>query len=275
MTPRFFALQRSVVVALSGAAFTTAFALAAACGSSETPAAKGDPQAPVAQSAPPLKHEPCEDSMGQVDALDVNGDGKPDLKRIVNKASGQEVCRVADLNHDGKPELYSYYDASGQLRRREAMYEASDAISAIEYYEGGKLVRRELDTSGQRRVDVWDTFDPATGKRIKRERDTNGDGKVDQWWTWDGDKLTISMDKNGDGQPDPDATLVTGPNGQLVSLASLDAGLEGGPVTPAADAASQEGTSIKFPPPPVIYSAEVAWDGGGPPDAGKKKKGTK
>jgi hypothetical protein len=275
MTPRFFALQRSIPFALSGAALAAALGLAAACGSSETPAAGGEAQTPAAQMAPPLKHEPCEDSMGQVDALDVNGDGKPDLKRIVNKGTGQEVCRVADLNHDGKPELYSYYDASGELRRREAMYEASEAISAIEYYEGGKLVRRELDTAGQRRVDTWDTFDPATGKRIKRERDTNGDGKVDQWWTWDGDKLTIAMDKNSDGQPDPDATLVTGPNGQLVSLAALDAGLDTGAPAPAGDASTTESPGIKFPPPPVIYSGAAAWDAGSPPDAGKKKKGAK
>ena len=272
MTPRFFPLQRFAIV-LTGAGFATALALAAAaCGSSETPAATGEPQAPTTQLAPPLKHEPCEDSMGQVDALDVNGDGKSDLKRIVNKGSGQEICRVADLNHDGKPELYTYYDASGQLRRREAMYEASEAISAIEYYEGGKLVRRELDTSGQRRVDTWDTFDPATGKRVKRERDTNGDGKVDQWWTWDGDKLTIAMDKNSDGQPDPDATLVTGPNGQLISVSALDAGLDSGPAAPAADAALPD--SIKFPPPPVIYPGTGVWDAGSA-DAGKKKKGTK
>ena len=269
MTPRFFPVQRSIAIVLTGATFVTALALASACGSSETTAATGEPQTPTSQLAPPLKHEPCEDSMGQVDALDVNGDGKPDLKRIVNKGSGQEVCRVADLNHDGKPELYTYYDASGQLRRREAMYEASDAISAIEYYEAGKLVRRELDTSGQRRVDTWDTFDPGTGKRVKRERDTNGDGKVDQWWTWDGDKLTIAMDKNSDGQPDPDATLVTGPNGQLVSVTALDAGIEAAPAPLAADAAFPEG--IKFPPPPVIYSGAAAWDAGKPPDAGKKK----
>lgn len=266
-TPRTRLSRRSVAVALTGAALATALALSAACGSSETPSAGGEAQSPSGQLAPLLTHEPCEDSMGQVEALDVNGDGKPDLKRIVNKATGKEVCSAADLNHDGHPELYSYYDAAGQLRRREAMYEASDAVSAIEYYEDGKLVRRELDTSGQRRVDTWDTFDPATGKRLKRERDTNGDGKVDQWWTWDGDKLTIAMDKNSDGQPDPDATLITGPNGQLVSAASLDGGVEGGPATPA----TAEGATIKFPPPPVIYSASAAWDGGSPPDAGKKK----
>ncbi len=245
------------------------------CGGSEAASASGDKTAAAeVATAPPLKHEPCEDSQGRVETVDINNDGKPDIRRIVDKGSGRELCRVADLNHDGKAEIVSYYDAQGQLRRREASYETGDAVSAIEYYEGGKLIRREIDTTGQRKVDTTDTFDPATGKRTKRERDTNGDGKVDQWWTWDGDKVQIDQDKNFDGQPDPDATLVSGPNGTLIPLASLgDAAPEAASTTQTGDGgpAGAVDMALKLPPPPVIYpnGQVISFDAG--VDSGKKK----
>jgi hypothetical protein len=255
------------------------------CGSDAATTPTDKTAAAEVQTAPPLKHEPCEDSQGRVETVDINNDGKPDIRRILDKGTGRELCRIADLNHDGKPEIISYYDEKGDLRRREASYETSDAVSAIDYFEGGKLVRRELDTTGQRKVDTTDTFDPATGKRTKRERDTNGDGKVDQWWVWDGDKLTIDQDKNFDGQPDPDATLVSGPGGTLIPLASLaDAAAEAsGPSAPPpptlGDAGTGEGgaagaidMALKMPPPPVVYpngQGGVALDAG--VDSGKKK----
>ena len=261
-----------------------AFSLAApvyllwGCGGSE--AAKPDTSTPAAEAptAPPLVHKKCDDSMGRDEPVDINNDGKPDIHRIVDKSSGQEVCRIADLNHDGRAEIISYYDAQGQLTRREASYETGDAVSAIEYYEGGKLVRREKDTTGQRKVDTTDTFDPATGKLTKRERDTNGDGKVDQWWVWDGDKLTIDQDKNFDGKPDPDATLVSGPNGTLIPLSMLDGSVEAATPTSAGEAGVGEGgagaasdMTVKLPPPPVIYpnGQTISFDAG--VDSGKKK----
>jgi hypothetical protein len=106
--------------------------------------------------------------------------------------------------------MFEYYDGSGSLRRREADFDDSGVVDVIEYYEAGKLVRKELDTTGQHRIDTWDFFDPATGKRTKRERDTTNDGRVDQWWTFDGDKVTIASDKNGDGKPEPESTIVIG-----------------------------------------------------------------
>ena len=145
-----------------------------------------------------------------MDSLDTNGDGKPDIKRLYDTKTGKELCRITDLDHDGKPDLFEYYDANGGLRRREAGYDQSGIIDAIEQYQNGKLAKRELDTTGQHRVDTWDYFDPATGKRLRRERDSTNDGKVDQWWTWDGEKVTIAIDRNGDGKPDPTDTVTIG-----------------------------------------------------------------
>src|SRR5258708_24137826 len=69
-----------------------------------------------------LQHESCDESGNRVETLDLNGDGKADIRRVFSKGSGVEVCRVVDLNHDGKPDLYEYFDGNGVVRRREFCY---------------------------------------------------------------------------------------------------------------------------------------------------------
>ncbi|MEO8876300.1 MAG: hypothetical protein ABI461_11985 [Polyangiaceae bacterium] len=182
-------------------------AFVVACGGSDS-GGVGDSKLPSGVRGEDIAHEGCTESGNKVDVLDANGDGKPDIRRVYK--GGKEICRTSDLNHDGIPDLYEYFDASGQVRRREADYDGSGVIDAIEYYQNGKLARRELDTTGQHRVDTWDFFDVATGKRTRRERDTTNDGRVDQWWTYDGDKVTIAFDRNNDGKPDPSDTIVLG-----------------------------------------------------------------
>jgi hypothetical protein len=212
----------------------------------------GDAKLPSGSRSETIEHEACNESGNRVEMLDATGDGKPDIKRVYDAKSGKEVCRITDLNHDGKPDMYEYYDSNGVLRRREADFDDSGVVDLIEYYENGKLVRKELDTTGQHRIDTWDYYDPATGKRIRRERDTTNDGRVDQWWTWEGDKVTIAMDKNGDGKPDPDQTIVLG----------------GG--DDKKDAGAAQGLDASIAPPSLPpKEPESAFDGGvSAPDAG-------
>lgn len=233
---------------------------AAGCSSSTAESKKGDTA--TADTPKALEHEKCDDSMGRVEVVGSIA-GKPQLKQVFDKTTGRELCRIADLNHDGKPDMYEYYNADGTLRRREGAYDNTDAISEIQIYEGGKLVKRERDTTGQRKVDTWDTYDPATGKIVKRERDNNGDGKVDQWWTFEPNgNVTIAIDKNGDGQPDPNETITVGPNGQAIAPAP----------SATSQGAGDAGAGAAPPPPPnppVLYTQP-------PPEVhGKKKPGAK
>ncbi|MDP8998944.1 MAG: hypothetical protein M3O46_02415 [Myxococcota bacterium] len=164
-----------------------------------------------------VQHEPC-NLTGNVEGLDTNGDGKPDIRRVYD-GSKHELCRVVDLNHDGKADLYEYFDGEGSIRRREFCYDDTGVVNAVETYEHGKLVRREYDTTGLHKIDTWDWFDPntpidaKTGRPthpIRRERDIRGVGTIDQWWTWNGDKVSIATDKNGDGKPDPETIVLLG-----------------------------------------------------------------
>lgn len=219
----------------------------AGCGGAEANTSVSNAKLPTGTRPEAIEHEACEDSGHRVELLDATGDGKPDIKRVYDSKSNREVCRTSDLDHDGKPDLFEYYDASGALRRREGVFDDGGVVNLIEYYEGGKLVRKELDTTGQHRIDTWDFFDAASGKRVRRERDSTNDGRVDQWWTWEGEKVTITIDKNGDGKPDPEATVIIGGTGDK----------DGG--APASSA----------PPPPAPPEApSMAAPAGSPGDAG-------
>jgi hypothetical protein len=200
----------------------------------------GASQAEHAEALPDetVVHEPCEGT-GHIATLKVGPKGNPEIQ-LVTDGSGHERCRIVDLDHDGKPDLYEYFDASGTVRRREYCYDRTGTVNAIEQYQAGKLTKREFDLAGSKRIDTWDWFDPnapvdaKTGRPehpIRRERDTRGDGHIDQWWTWNGDKVTIAVDRTGSGKPDPETAIVFSANGPGAAAPSAPGDVGGSPST--------------------------------------------
>ena len=222
-----------------------------ACGSSANSSGVAAAKLPSGSRDESLAHEQCNEAGNRVEQLDTNNDGKPDIRRVFDK-SGHELCRVVDLNHDGHPDLYEYFDTSGNVRRREFCYDDTGVVNAIEYYDAGKLSRREYDTTGMHKIDTWDYFDGApmdakSGRPThpaRRERDTTGDGHVDQWWTWSGDNVTIAVDTNGDGKPDPNSQLTLDKSGQAVGSASAQ---DNGAPPPAASSAAPAAAASAAP----------------------------
>ncbi len=267
MKIRGFAALAALAVCLPPALF--------ACGSSGKDSGVASAKLPAGPRSESLDHEQCSESGNRVEQLDTNNDGKPDIRRIFDKG-GHELCRVVDLNHDGQPDLYEYFDASGNVRRREFCYDDTGVVNAIEYYDAGKLARREYDTTGQHKIDTWDYFDgaPVDAKSgrpthpTRRERDTTGDGRVDQWWSWSGDNVTIAVDANGDGQPDPASQLTLDKNGQPVGSASAQDNGSPPPAAssaaPAASAASSSAATAPSSSAASVASTAPATDGGKP-----------
>lgn len=251
--------------------------LVLACGGNDKVTGVGDAKLPEGARSESLVHEPCQEAGNRVELLDSNKDGKQDIRRVFDK-SGHEICRVADLSFDGKPDLYEYFDADGTIRRREYCYDDTGVVNAIEYYEGGKLVRREYDTTGMHKIDTWDWFDPSapvdpkTGRPAhptRRERDTTGDGRVDQWWTWNGDKATIAVDDNGDGKPDPASVMTLGGSGGGGGAGDGTGAVASNTVTDAGAAATGDAaapvanaTATGDAAPPVANATTTAGDGG-------------
>lgn len=244
-----------------------------ACGSNANNSGVAAAKLPEGMRSESLDHEQCNESGNRVEQLDTNNDGKPDIRRVFDK-SGHELCRVVDLNHDGKPDLYEYFDPNGNVRRREFCYDDTGVVNAIEYYDSGKLSRREYDTTGQHKIDTWDYFDGSapldakTGRPthpVRRERDTTGDGRVDQWWTWSGDNVTIAVDTNGDGQPDPTSQLTLDKTGQAVGSSTADNGSPPPVASSAAPAASSAAAPAASSAAPAASSASTASTDGGKP----------
>jgi hypothetical protein len=279
MESTFRSALRASVLTVALAAITVG---TSACGGGEQTSGVASAKLPKGVNGT-IEHQSCDEDGEKVETLDVNNDGKADIRTVIESRSGQVICRIVDLNHDAKPDLYEYYDRmSGTIRRREFCFDDSGVVNAVEYYEGGKLVRREKDTTGQRRIDTWDYFDPAaapdprTGnpRPIRRERDTDGNGQIDQWWLWEGDRVSIATDKNGDGNPDPEATVILGASGSMVSDAvpAAPAAVDAGAAPTAADA---DGGAASAPPAAISDagppSSSTPQSTGGTPDGGAKK----
>ena len=151
-----------------------------------------------------VTHEACDVTASQVEKIDANGDGKPDITIVRDGA--RELCRAVDLNFDGVVDAYSYFDAAGQLRRRENDYDKDGQIDEITTFKGGKIDEKDQSTALAQHLDTWDFYQ--AGVLVRTERDSNGDGVIDQWWEYPkpGCPL-IHADVNNDGRPDPGATI--------------------------------------------------------------------
>lgn len=191
-------------LALAGLAPLALLALAACGGSAKfvTVREPGGLELPIT-----IEHEPCNLSRGE--AIDVNGDGRPDVVRV--EANGRELCRMADLNFDGRPDAFVYFDEQGRVRRRESDFDRDGRIDEIATFAGGKVVRKDRDTNLDGKFDTWDFYE--NERLVRRLRDTTGAGRVNQKWTFaDPTKpecAVIETDRSGDGRPDPEDLVDT------------------------------------------------------------------
>ncbi|MFO0570786.1 MAG: hypothetical protein U0263_34435 [Polyangiaceae bacterium] len=180
-----------------------ALAFQSGCSKSVEAGAKG-PEGGSQRRDTRVVHEDC--PLGSAQTLDANGDGKPDVWLVMS--GGREACRAVDLNFDGKVDGYSYFDGSGQLRRRERDYDRDGKIEEISIYKAGSLSELQRSTTLAEKLDTWQYFEG--GKLARTERDSDGDAIIDQWWEFSAGNEKCPMihsDVDGDGRPDPGATI--------------------------------------------------------------------
>lgn len=192
-----------------------------------------------------MEAEGCQVNAKGAQKLDANGDGRPEVVRVMVK--GREVCRIADLNLDGKVDRTSYFSESSELRRVESDFDRDGRIDEIALFSNGIPTEKRSAVTMDGRIDTWDYF--TGGKLTRTERDQNGDGVVDQWWEYprQGCPL-VHMDRDGDGRPDPGASIdYCKATGETV-----------GPVTPP---------SPVLPPTVEPVKSEPVDTSGAPPDA--------
>ncbi len=187
-----------------------------ACGSPPKPAKQ--PRGPGEWRDTKIVHEACDTEGEYASGVDLNGDGRSDLRRVV--VGGQERCRALDLNLDGRIDVWVYLDASGKVRRRETDYDRDGRIDEIALFRGGQLAERQRATTLRGALDTWNYFEG--GRLVKSLRDSDGDEIIDQWWEYpkqDAPECAlVHSDVDHDGRPDPGSTI------DLCADSALDTG---------------------------------------------------
>jgi hypothetical protein len=148
-----------------------------------------------------MPHEECVGSGGDVVAQDANHDGQPDIRTVME--GGRPRCREVDANFDGRIDIYRWFDvASGQTTRVEDDYDFDGRIDVVATFEGGVVARDILDTNFDGRTDTWRVY--RGGQVVELRRDADTDGRVDTWERFDAEgRLTYAAhDNNHDGEPD-------------------------------------------------------------------------
>jgi hypothetical protein len=163
------------------------------------------PNAPIASHRDTdIHHEACDIASSHAQAIDANNDGRADLTIVMD--GGRQVCRAADLDFDGRVDVWTYYDASGNVSRREFAFDRDGSVDEIQVFSGGQLVEKQRASTLAHRIDTWEKY--AGGRIMSAERDSNGDGRVDQWWDYKtADCPIIRSDTVGNGQADPNSAI--------------------------------------------------------------------
>jgi hypothetical protein len=147
-----------------------------------------------------IEHEPCDLEAKSAERVDANGDGLPDLSIV--KDGTKEICRAADLDFDGRIDMWSYFDESGKLRRRELDYDRDGNVDEIQVFKAGEIAEKHRASTPAKRLDTWEFY--TAGRIVRAERDSDADGRVDQWWDYKTpDCPVIRADTDGNGEPDP------------------------------------------------------------------------
>ncbi len=197
-------------------ALPLALAWAAACSSTHASLQTDTPQAASAGETRDveIKHETC-DAAGK-EAKTYKGEGglasgKSFVTRVF--ASGREVCSFADLNGDGNVDVFTYFAPDGRVRRREAAYTVGKSVDEIAVYANGEVAVVMRETNFDGKLDTWDYYEG--GKLVRRERDKNGDGRIDEWWSFEPgtENATIVQADARSGKPDPTSTVKLGIGG--------------------------------------------------------------
>ncbi len=148
--------------------------------------------------------EKCDIESKSAEKIDADGDGRPEIVKVLK--DGRELCRTFDLNFDGKIDRTTFFDERGKIRRVESDFDRDNRVDEIVLYKAGVAVEKHRATTLGGKLDTWDFLEK--GQVVRTERDENGDGVIDQWWEYPtrGCPL-IHVDVDGDGRPDPGASI--------------------------------------------------------------------
>lgn len=146
----------------------------------------------------------------QLRTSDVNGDGIPEVCKYYRSVDDPErpgqrrsvlFRQDLDVNWDGKVDIKRLFEADGKVSREEWDADYDGRVDKVSVYDEGKIVRSERDLDNDGRMEVMRFY--ANGKLDRKETDSNGDGRTDRWEYYNGRVVDrVGVDKDGDGKVD-------------------------------------------------------------------------
>lgn len=113
--------------------------------------------------------------------VDTNFDGKVDIWFHYNLL--EELFKEeADSNFDGSIDLVSYYD-KGRIVKRDVFATGLLTPIATRHFREGVLYKVELDKNRDGLIERWEIY--VEGKLAQIGHDSSGDGKLDYWESFD------------------------------------------------------------------------------------------
>lgn len=130
---------------------------------------------------------------------DLDGDGKIERWEFL-RPDGSATEIAVSRRKTGQPDMWTYYDASGDATKIETASTDGTAgqparADRTEFYTAGKLVRVEEDTDGDGRVDKWEQHDGPLVTSV--EFDYDKDGKPDERIVFASDGRVTARQKLG------------------------------------------------------------------------------
>lgn len=142
--------------------------------------------------------------------FDIDGDSKPDVTKTFKEfpsaddpsvTESRMIKKEVDVNSDGNINMRRLYNEVGDLMREEVDTDLDGRIDVINHIDNGNLVRKDLLDPETGEVVVSRFYFDGNIQRV--EQDTNDDTKVDYWEFYEQGVLDrIGRDLNGDGRAD-------------------------------------------------------------------------
>jgi hypothetical protein len=132
--------------------------------------------------------------------IDRDEDGRIDRWEYYDETGA--LAKVGfSRRENGTPDAWAFSGADGAVARVDSSSSGDETrIDRREFYEGGVLVRAEIDANGDSRIDQWETY--ASGALKTAAMDENGDGAPDRRLTYAGGALVLV-----ESEPDPAGTF--------------------------------------------------------------------
>ncbi len=111
-------------------------------------------------------------------SLDSNSDGNNDI--LVEELSDGGVIISRDTDYDGSVDTKLGMDKMNLSQFEETDYNLDGIMDNFHYFEDGFIVRQEIDSNYDQKIDVWVHITNEGQSIIKYEKDLDFDGIVDK-----------------------------------------------------------------------------------------------